>query len=92
MKTVLHKTRNYLEKITEVYVFASSDSDGEGVIGKSMLSPDGGLMMMPFVCADKERMESLRPLAKQISKQSGKKIKLLKFTCREELEEFTDKN
>lgn len=48
--------------------------------------------MMPFVCADKERMEKLRPLAKQISKQSGKKIKLLKLTCREDLEEYTSGN
>lgn len=81
------KTKNYLEKITEVYAFVSSDKDGEGVVGQSM-NTLFGMMFMPFVCADKDRMESLKPLAKKIAKEKNKKIKLIKLTHREEIEEY----
>lgn len=78
---------NYLEKITEVYVFASVDEGGEGIIGHTL--PIGGrATFMPFVAADKERMEALKPLAKEIARVSGKKIKLIRLSVREELEEF----
>jgi uncharacterized Zn finger protein len=78
---------NYLEKITELYAFVSVDEGGEGVIGESI---NIGMRntFMPFVCADKERMESLKPRAKEIAKLSGKKIKLIRLTTREEIEEF----
>lgn len=79
--------RNYLEKITEVYCFVSSDEDGEGVIGERM-NLGGQLTMVPFVCADKKRMEDLKPLAKEIGRITGKKIKLIKLTHREEIEEY----
>ena len=74
-----------LEKITELYAFVSVDKDGEGIVGQSMMTP-GGMMMMPFVCVDKARMESLKPLAKQIAKESKKKIKLIRLIQREQLE------
>ena len=87
MKTVVHKPANYLEKITEVYVFASVDSGGEGVIGQTV--PAGGREpFMPFVCADKARMESLKPIAKQLARDQGIKIKLIRLSVREELEEY----
>lgn len=80
-------TINYLEKITEVYVFASVDEGGGGIVGQTL--PIGGRdTFMPFVCADKERMESIKPLAKEIARLSGKKIKLIRLSVREELEEF----
>lgn len=78
-------TINYLEKITEIYVFASVDKGGEGVVGMT-LPVNGRETFMPFVCADKERMEQLKPIAKKIAQESGKTIKLLKFKQRKELE------
>lgn len=78
--------KNYM-KITEMYAFVSSDPDGEGVVAQSM-NMMGQQMMMPFVAADKARMESIKPLAKHIAKTQGKKIKLIKFTVREDLEEY----
>jgi len=78
---------NYLEKITEVYVFASCDEGGEGVVGQTV-NIMGRETFMPFVCADKERMESIKPLAKQIAKETGKKIKLIRLTTREEIETY----
>ncbi len=79
---------NYLEKITEIYCFVSVDEGGEGVIGQQVDMPNG-TTFMPFVCADKARMESLKPLAKNIAERTGKKIKLIKLTNREELEDIS---
>ena len=42
-------------------------------------------VMLPLVGADIARVESLRPIARSISAQTGKKIKLLHFTQREDL-------
>lgn len=78
---------NYLEKITEVYVFASVDEGGEGVVGQ-VVDMLGREVFMPFVCADKKRMESLKPLAQKIAKETGKKIKLIRLSTREELETY----
>ncbi len=85
MKDITPKNANYLEKITEIYAFVSVDEGGEGVIGMTM-PIDGRETFMPFVCADKTRMESLKPFAKEIGKKSGKKIRLIKFTNRKDIE------
>lgn len=78
---------NYLEKITELYAFVSVDEGGEGVVGQTVVINEQ-LVFMPFVCADKDRMESLKPLAKQIHMRTGQKIKLIKLTKRTELEDI----
>lgn len=65
MKIKYHKPKNTLEKITEVYCFVSVDESGEGIIGQSIEDPNGQIMMIPFVCSDKARMESLKPFAKK---------------------------
>lgn len=79
---------NYLEKIEEIYAFVSVDEGGEGIIAKQLDLPNG-LTFMPFICADKQRMESLKPFAELMSQSTGTKIKLIKFTCREEIEEYS---
>jgi hypothetical protein len=76
-------SRYYLEKITEIYVFVRHDEDGEGVVAQRL-----GDTFMPFVCADKERVESLMNAAKHIVNATGEKIKLIKFTHREEIQEI----
>jgi hypothetical protein len=78
---------NYLEKITEMYAFVSVDEGGEGLVGMTM-NIQGKETFMPFVCSDKDRMESLKPIAKNMAKAHNKKIKLIKLTQREELEVF----
>lgn len=80
-------TVNYLEKITELYAFVSVAEGGEGVVGQ-LMNMLTGQTFMPFVCADYERMESLKPMAQEIAKPSGKKIKLIKLTNREEIESY----
>jgi hypothetical protein len=70
-----------LQRIDEVFVFVASDADGEGV--PAFLSGD---VMLPLVCADKARVDSLRGMAKKLARESGNKITLCRFSVREELE------
>ncbi len=78
---------NYLEKITEIYAFVSVDVGGEGVVGME-INVNNRPTFMPFVCADLERVRDLRPIARDMAKQTGQKIKLIKLSVREEIEEF----
>jgi hypothetical protein len=87
MSKVYLNNPNELPRIDEVFVFVSSDKDGEGIIGQTVVI-DNILTFMPFVCADKKRMENIKPLAKMIGEESGKKIKLIRLSVREEIEEY----
>ena len=87
MNKVYLNHKNELLKIEEVYVFVSVDKDGEGIVGQT-IEMMGQPVFMPFVCADKARVESPKPLAKNIAKDSGKKIKLIRLSVREEIEEY----
>jgi hypothetical protein len=78
---------NELLRIDEVYAFVSVDQNGEGIVGHTVQMM-GQTVFMPFVCADKSRMESLKPAAKKIAKESGKKIRLIRLSVREEIEEY----
>jgi hypothetical protein len=70
--------------INEIFAFVSVDGIGEGVITRKI-----GGSWMPFIGADMDRARSLRVLAVQVAKEHGIKIKLVKFTNREVLEEIT---
>lgn len=77
----LHDPGNKL-RINEIFAFVSVDNNGnEGVCGFS--TPEG---MMPLIAADPERVESLRVIAKQLAGMTDKKIQLIKFTVREDME------
>jgi hypothetical protein len=69
-------------RIDEVFVFIAKDADGEGVPAFTL--PDG--MMLPMVCADKERVDSLRAMARRIARETKNKITLCRFSVREEIE------
>lgn len=75
-----------MPRIEEMYAFVAEDKgpDDEGIVGMGA----AGIGMMPLVGADMARAESLKEIARQISKQTGKKIKLLRFTNREDLGEI----
>ena len=74
-----------MPRITEMFAFISEDKgpDDEGVVGMS-----AGQWMLPLVGADMDRVDSLRPYALDIAGKTGKKIKLVRFTNREDLEEI----
>lgn len=75
--------RQQLLRMKEVFVFVSRDPDGNECV-PVWTFPDG--LVIPLVCSDKARVDSLRGLAKQMAEQSGVKITLCRFYMREELE------
>jgi hypothetical protein len=71
--------------ISEMYAFISTDDEGEGVM--AFLAQNG--TWMPMVGADMTRVEQLKPIAINMGKAQGRKVKLIKFSQREELEVLT---
>lgn len=68
--------------ITDIYAFVAVHPDGdEGILGQSVAG-----VLMPLIGADLTRLQQLRPMAEQIAKQSGKVVKLVRFTHRTELD------
>lgn len=70
-----------LLRIDELYAFIAQDADGEGL---PAFMHNG--MMLPMVCADKARVDSLREMARMMARESGNKITLCRFSVREEIE------
>lgn len=71
-----------MPRIDEIWVFISEDAPGEeGIIGAKL-----GENWVPFVAADRERVESLKPIAREIGKITERKVKLVKFSNRTDVE------
>jgi len=71
-----------MPKIEEIYAYICEEEPGEeGLIAERIMGT-----WIPFVGADMERMESLREMAELIAKGSGKKVTLVKFSTRTEME------
>ena len=72
-----------MPKITEMFAFIAEDQDqdDEGVTACNV-----GGVWMPLVGADMARIDSLRPAAQAIASITGKRVKLVRFTQRQEVE------
>lgn len=68
-------------RIDEVYCFIAEDNGDEGIAG---LHTRNGLM--PMIGADKARVDALRPMAEELSRATGVRIVLTRFTTRTEVE------
>lgn len=77
--TIIHAPKNTQTRIESVYAFLSEDDGGEGLCGANV-----GGQWMPLITADPKVLDKLRHIAKQVAEMTGKKIKLVKFTTREE--------
>jgi len=74
-------TKNHM-KIKELHAFVSvDDQENEGIIAGEFL----GLGKLPLVTGDVKIIPLFTPLAERV-RDSGTKVKLLKFSKREELE------
>lgn len=73
-------------RINELYAFTSVEdgTDQEGII--SAVTSDG--KSMPLIGADLRRVESLRSGVESFVKEHNVKVKLVKFSVREEIEIF----
>lgn len=73
-----------MSRIEQIFAFVCEENgpDNEGIVGHSM-----GSYMMPLVSGDKQLVDrTLKPLAQKVAALTGKKIKLIRFSVREELE------
>lgn len=73
------------QKMDEIYAIISSDDKGEGIV--SMMTPQGG--GLPMVFGHKRMLDMIMPLVKKMSKETGKKLLLVKYIKHEVLEEVT---
>lgn len=87
--TVLNNQSNL--KIDSIYAFVAIGEEGEGIMAGSTVI-DGIPMMLPLVGADIERVISLYPMAKQISKASGRDFKVYKFDNKSDVTEMFASN
>jgi len=71
-----------MPKINTMYAFVAEDKspDDEGIVGI-----DTPLGWMPLVGGDMKRVESLKPIAANVARQTGKRIKILQFETRKEI-------
>lgn len=70
-------------RITDIHAFVAvaPDTNSEGLVAMTH-----GLMMLPLIAADTDRLESLRLAAKKIATATKQEIKVIRFTVREEIE------
>jgi len=79
---ILHTPPNEAT-ITEIYAVLSVDATGEGVCAVG-----SGAGMMPLAVAYPRMLPMIREYAAQIAKQTNRKLVLVKFTAREDMESF----
>lgn len=88
-RKVDHGKPGLMPHIPALWAFLAVDADGdEGVAG--FFVPETPLMpasWMPMVAADETRLEALKTRAKGMA-AGGTRIRLVKFTAREEVEVF----
>lgn len=80
--TVIHDPKNEIH-IDEVWAVLSVDSSDntEGIV--SVPTPAGP---MPLLAADKKRLEMIVPMARRIKQYTHKKLILVRFSNREDVE------
>jgi hypothetical protein len=80
------------DRVTEMFAFLTVDPDDdcEGIPTATLTDPmTGDPIMMPLIAADKDRVDSLRGLARIVKlKKAGIKMRLVRFTMIETLETF----
>ncbi len=85
MTTIYHSPPNHLETIDHLWLVISEDATGEGVVA----APIMGQLSVPLIAADDARVESIKRLARTVARNfPGKKLKLIKFSMREEVEDI----
>lgn len=82
---MIHNPPNAPHRIDQLWAFISSDETGEGLCAAPLLGPGS---MVPLIAADEARLKSIAPWAQKIATMSGKTVKLVKLTAREEIAEF----
>lgn len=86
-EVIVHNPENTLRQIDELYVFVSIDKGGrEGLCGAPIPGHPG---TMPLVTTDKGLVDRvMMPIAREMGKITDKKVRLIKLTNREVVEDL----
>lgn len=89
MSALFTQPKNTMPKIESIWAYVSVDADdgNEGVCAVTF----GNGITIPLIAADPARLDSIRPLAMDLAAKTGMKIRLVRFTSREEIEEIVNK-
>jgi len=79
--TSYHIPKN-TQKADEIYAVLSRDNDGNEGIAAAITS----LGAMPMVFHHKEILDKLMPIIKKTAKETNRKLHIVKYTQREEIE------
>lgn len=82
---LLHDAPNTIKKVTHVWAILSEDVGGEVLCGGPMLGPG---TLVPMVTASEKVLPGMIRIARAIAVASNKKIKLVKFTGREDISDI----
>ena len=84
---LIHKPKNTILRIDEIWAFVSVDPEDntEGIVGVPHVL--GGTV--PMIGADEARLKGLLEQVQWIANASGMEIKLIKLSTRTELESWT---
>jgi hypothetical protein len=73
--------------IDAIYAWVATETDGsEGICSGDFEIPGIGKRHMPLIGADRDRIESLRPIAEYVHRATGCPVRMVRFTLREDLE------
>src|SRR4051812_22922110 len=79
-----HDPPNRPGRIDHLWAALSVDDTGEGLCA----APVGGSAMLsvPLIAADRQRLDSLRPLIRTIARVSKRVVRIVQFTTRKDIE------
>lgn len=75
--------QNEVLRIDAIWAVLAEGERGEGVCGARF-----GQNWVPLVAADEARLKSILPIARGIAKENGMKLKLVKYSVREDVEDI----
>jgi len=83
-----------MPRLEEMYAYIVEDSgpDDEGILGITTVSREEAPIGLPLVGADIASVNQLRPLAEGLAQQLGKKVTLVHFSNRQDLETINDRD
>jgi len=85
MVTVIDVGRNILPRIDNLWLVISVDEGGEGVVAAPIQE---GMLTVPLIAADEARLEGILKVARALSRMTGKRMKLVRFSTRHEVEDI----
>jgi hypothetical protein len=87
MVTIIHAPKNEMPRIDCIWAFLSVD-DADGNEGVCAVHFPGLPGLTPLIAADQKRLDMITPWAENLARETGRVLRLVKFTNREVVRQF----